>query len=272
MNVATLNSPPAGKKLPDVGRGHQKNRLFRFGWVLILLAGRQVNAEELQQKLVGDIGLGAYYTPSIVRGNSDKTAVLPYAEFEYGKLFSRVDTLGIKTLKLGYGDLELVGRISQDGFNTGSPLLQGLYKRDTSIPLGIGTLQVTPVGAIMANAFHDINKSQGNIAEVIYAGEIDLQRVTLYPLAGAEYQTKEYVRYYYGVSPQEAANSLYAAYRPGSSLNGLVGLIAEINLSNAYYLNFYARRKWLGDAIQSSPIVNQKYTDTAYFSISYRYK
>jgi outer membrane protein len=71
-----------------------------------------------------------------------------------------VDTLGYKTLKLGYGRLELIGRIGQDGFDTNVPSPQGLRKREISIPLGVRTLQVTPLGAFFINVFHDVRQSQ----------------------------------------------------------------------------------------------------------------
>jgi len=229
-------------------------------------------SEELPQKMDGDVGLGDYYTHSIIRGDSDKLNVLPYLDFDYGKLFARVDTLGVKTLKMGYGYLELVGRISQDGFSTNASGLQGLHTRQTSIPVGIGTFQVTPIGAFMVNAFHDVNQSQGNMLEAIYGVELDLPRVILYPLIGAEYQSREYVSYYYGVSTQEAASSKYAAYQPAGSYNSLIGLIADISLTDEYHLNFCVRHKWLGDSIQLSPIVNQRYLDTGYLSLSYRFK
>ena len=216
--------------------------------------------------------MGAYYTRSIIRGKSDALSVLPYGDFEYGRFFARVDTLGIKTLKMGNGYLELVGRVSQDGFSTNTPGLQGLGNRGTSIPLGIGTLQVTPLGGFMLNAFHDVRQSKGEWVEAIYAGEFDLPQVTFYPLLGAEYQSREYVRYYYGISAQEAAASRYALYQPAGSFNDFIGLIADIRLTDDYHLNAYVRRKWLGDAIRQSPIVSQRYLDTGYFSLSYRFK
>lgn len=247
---------------------------YLLAWLVsaLLLPAAQAASEEFPQDMVGDIGVGGYYTRSIVRGNSDALSILPYADFEYGRVFARVDTLGIKMLKLGYGHLELVGRISQDGFDTNTPSLQGLGKRETSIPLGIGTLQVTPVGGFWINVFHDVRRSRGNLVEAIYGGEIDLPHVTFYPLLGAEYQSAEYVRYYYGVSAQEAASSRYATYQPAGAFNGLVGLIADIELTDRYRLNCYMRRKWLGDAIQRSPIVSRGFLDTAYLSLSYRFK
>jgi len=241
-------------------------------WFSLLFVAIPTAAEEFPQGIHGDIGFGGYYTRSIIRGKSDAISALPYADFEYGRMFARVDTLGIKTLKMGNGHLELVGRISQDGFNTNESDLLGIGKRETSIPLGIGTLQVTKLGGFMVNAFHDVRKSRGNWFEVIYAGEFDFNRVAFYPLLGAEYQSKEYVRYYYGISPLEAVNSQYPAYQPAGSFNQLIGLIADVRLTDEYHLNCYVRRKWLGDAIRYSPIVSQSYLDTGYVALSYRFK
>jgi outer membrane protein len=246
---------------------------YLLAWLIgMLLIGAAQAAEEFPQEIEGDIGLGGYFTRSIVRDKGDELSVLPYLDFEYGRLFARVDTLGIKTQKLGYGYLELVGRISQDGFDTNVPGLQGLGKRETSTPLGIGTLQVTPAGGFWINAFHDVNRSRGNLFEVIYGGEFKLAQVTFYPLLGAEFQTGAYVRYYYGISAQEAANSKYALYQPAGSFNDFIGLIADFKLSDEYHLNCYVRRKQLGDAIQHSPIVSKKYQDTGYIALSFRFK
>ena len=211
-------------------------------------------ADDFKAELSGDIGLADYYTSRLVTGN--KNTLMPYLDMEYDRLFARVDTLGIKTSKLGYGYLELVGRISQDATRTGK----------NSIPVGIGSLQETPLGGIMINAFHDVNTSRGNLLEAIYGGQIDLSGVTLYPLAGLEYQSANYVRYYYSEAGQ------YQAFQPGSALNSLAGLIADIPLSDTYHLNLNFRRKWLAQSIQSSPLVNQNHLDTAYISLSYRFK
>jgi outer membrane protein len=240
--------------------------------VAMLLTGAVQAAEEFPQNLVGDIGLGAYSTRSIVRSKGDMLSTLPYADFEYGRLFARVDTFGIKMLPLGYGHLELAGRFSQDGFDTDTPELHGLGKRETSVPLGIGTLQITPVGGIWINVFHDVRSSRGEIAELIWGGEFKLSEVTFYPLLGAEFQSRQYVRYYYGISAQEALSSQYAIYQPGGSLNDFVGLIADIRLTDEYHLNCFIRHKWLGDAIRQSPLVSRGYLDTGYISLSYRFK
>ncbi|MFA5825225.1 MAG: MipA/OmpV family protein [Gallionellaceae bacterium] len=251
---------------------------LRHRWVFVclctaLLSGTaQTEATEFKMQIDGDIGLGGYYTRSIVKDNPDALSALPYMDFKYSRMFARIDTFGVKTLEFGYGYLELAGRFSQDGFNTNVPELEGLEKRQNSIPLGVGTLQVTPIGGFMINAFHDINKSQGDVFEMIYGGRLRLPRVTLYPLLGAEYRSKEYVRYYYGISAIDAANSGYAAYEPAGAVTSLIGLIAEVRLTDDYYLNLNVRHRWLGDAIRRSPLVDQRYLDTGYIALSYRFR
>ena len=247
-------------------------RIFSLACFCALLQSTTASAEEFKSAIVGDIGLGGYYTGDIIRGDQAQTSVLPYVDFNYSRMFARIDTFGFKTLPLGYGHVELVGRFSQDGFDTNAPSLAGLTKRENSLPIGIGTLQVTPIGGFMLNAFHDVNASRGNIFEMIYGGRIELRKVKLYPLVGAEYRSKEYVRYYYGVSPQEAANSNYAAYRPDGAMNSLIALIADITLTDNYHLHVYARRKWLDDVISQSAIVDKAYLDTGYVAVSYRFK
>ena len=229
-------------------------------------------AGEFSEGIDGDIGLGVYYTGSIVRSKSRQISVLPYAYFDYGRAFVRLDTLGVKTLKMGYGYLEVVGRYSQDGFDADTATLTGINDRKTSVPLGIGTLQITPIGAFFINAFRDLNKSGGNLFETIYVAKSEVSRLTFYPMLGAEYRSKEYVRYYYGVSPQEAAGSSYTEYQPGGAFNPLLGMMVDAKLTGEYRLNFYFRRRWLDNAIHASPIVKRKHLDTGFIALSFRFK
>jgi len=229
-------------------------------------------ANEFPSKIDGDVGVGAYYTRSIVRGKSEPATVLPYGYFDYGRTFVRIDTFGIKTAKIGYGYLELVGRVTLDGFKADTSSLQGMTERKDSIPLGIGTFQETPIGGFFVNAFHDVNKSSGNLFEAIYVGELSKSRFTFYPQVGAEYLSKQYVSYFYGVSAAESAASRNAAYQPGSAFNPFVAVLIDTELTKEYHLNFYMRHKWLAGAIQDSPIVGRKGMDTAFISLSYRFK
>lgn len=234
---------------------------------------RSPEAEEaFPLRIDGDVGLGVYYTRSIIRGRIDPAVVLPYAYFDFGRLFARIDTVGVKVLKMGYGYLEFAGRVELDGFKTSTPALLGINERKNSLPIGIGTLQETPLGAVFINALYDFNSSAGKLYDITYIGKLGSKSVTVYPQAGLEYLSKQYVRYYYGVSVQEAATSRFVHYRPGGALNPFVATMTEVSLSEDWNLNVFIRRKWLGGTIANSPIVGRKSMDTAFIALAYRFK
>lgn len=221
--------------------------------------------------MVGDLGLGAFKIQSVARGDDDTLSILPYVFVNYGRAFARLDTLGMKTLPAGYGHLELIARISTDGFDTDVPELEGLKSRSRSMPLGVGTFQRTPAGAVFLHAFHDVNDSGGNLLEAIYSAKFTLGNVSAYPLLGAEYRDAKYVRYYYGVSESESAASGKPQYRPDGALNPIAALHVKIPLTETVNLNLYWRRLWLDSTITDSPIVTRTSKDTGLVAVSYQF-
>jgi outer membrane protein len=252
------------------------NRAIRFAaWLLFcanVLVQTPASGEELALKLGGDIGIGVYHTRSIVRDRRERAVVLPYTYFDYGRMFARIDTFGVKTLKLGYGYLELAGRVELDGFNIDAAGLRGLNERKSSIPLGIGTFQETPVGGFFVYALHDVNKSSGNLFDLTYVGKWETKGLTFYPQAGAEYLSKHYVNYYYGVSAGEAGASRFSRYQPGGAFNPFVAVMMEVKVAADWNVNLLVRHKWLAPSIYDSPIVSRKGMDTAFVSLAYRFK
>jgi MipA family protein len=226
----------------------------------------------LTEKLTGDVGAGAFLTQSVIRSKDGKTSVLPYAFFDYGRFFARVDTLGFKTMQLGSGYLEVAGRVSQDGWRADTAALAGLFERKTSIPLGLGTFQKTPYGGFFLNAFVDANKSHGALLDATYAAQFKLGSWSFYPQLGLEYRNAKYNNYFYGVSPAESAASGYAAYNAGASTTPMLGLVADVPLSEAWVLNLQLRHRWLGSNVYNSPLVSRKTQDTGFVAVSYRFK
>jgi outer membrane protein len=244
-----------------------------FAAILLLLPETSFPAgTDLSDSIRGDLGGALYADHSPIRSVGTQELLLPYGFFDYGRFFARLDTLGIKTLPLAYGYLELAGRVKFDGYTTGNASLHGISERQNSLPLGIGTFQVTPVGAFFVNAFHDFNQSHGNLYEFVYAAEADLGWFVLYPQAGVEYYSDGYTRYYYGVSSAEAAASGYAAYAPGPATIPSLGLVLEISIRGNWYSNLYLRRRWLDSTLTRSPLVDTRFEDTGFVSINYRYK
>ena len=223
----------------------------------------------LGTRMDGDIGVAAYRTNSVVRGTSD-TVVLPYAFFDYGRVLARVDTFGVKTVPMGAGYLEVVGRVSMDGFNGSVTGLRSIKNRSNPIPIGVGSLQETPVGNFYAYGFHDF-ASRGYQAEVTHITEFKLGKLSLYPMLGVEYRSAAYVRHLYGLSSDEASANSVAAYSPGASLSPNLGFILEIPTGKSWYLTTHWRRKWFDSAVTNSPLTDRKTQDNGFIALSYRF-
>ena len=241
--------------------------------VLVFLAGvATAQPAPISYKLSGDVGAAAYGTQSIIRSKKNETTLLPYLFADYGRFFARVDTLGVKTFPIGNGYLELVGRVSQDGWRANIGTLGGLTDRKTPLPIGLGTFQQTPYGAFVVNAFVNAGSARGSLLEATYAAEVKLGNVSLYPQLGVERRSAQYNNYLYGVTPSEALASGYAAYNAGVSTTPMLGLAADYSLTENWIINMQLRRKWLDSAATNSPLVVRKTQDTGYVGLLYRFK
>jgi outer membrane protein len=223
----------------------------------------------LPDHVQGDVGVLADMEQSPIRGERTAVTAYPFAFFDYERFYARIDTFGVKTVHMGYGYLELAARAKFDGYQSaGNGALTGIQGRENSVPLGLGTLQVTPAGGFFIYALHDFNRSRGNLLEVTWVAEADVGRVSFYPEVGFEHYTALYTQYYYGVSSVEAAASGYRAYRPGAVTNPFLCLFVEVPLTPGWEANLYVRRKWLGGAMADSPLVDTRRPDTGFIALT----
>lgn len=239
----------------------------------LVLSAAAVRAEEaLPLRMQGDVGGAIYLGKNPVHGQNNTVLAVPYAYFDYGRYFARFDTFGVKTVPLGYGYVEFSARINLDGYQSDHPSLRGINGRLNSAPLGIGTFQETPIGGFFLTAFYDTNPSHGQLYEAIYAAQLEAGDAVVYPMIGLEHYSSGYTRYFYGVSPAEAARSNYPAYVPAAATTPLLGGNVELPLGNALYASVYLLRRWLGASISDSPLVRSTLQDEAFIALSYRYK
>lgn len=227
----------------------------------------------LPNHVVGDIG-GAIYTSNLHIGTEGtQSLVLPYAFFDYQRFFTRIDQVGIKTFKMGYGYLELAGKVSLDNYKVKSSINGNSINRSDPIPLGIGTFQETPIGGFFANAYHDFGKSKGAFYELSYFGELEtFKKIVIYPQIGIERQSTQYANYYYGINSGEAALTGYTTYSASATNNLFAGLMVEVPVLDQWYVNVYAKRKWMGNGINNSPVMNRSFQDNIFMALAYRFK
>ncbi len=227
----------------------------------------------LPDHVVGDIGAAVYTSNLHIGSEGTQSLPLPYAYFDYKRFFARIDELGIKTFKIGYGYFELAGKINLDSYKVKSPINGNSINRSDPIPLGIGTYQDTPIGAFFANAYHDFGKSNGALYELLYFAELETyQKVVVYPQLGIERQSSQYANYYYGINAGESALTGYNAYTASASNNLMAGMMVEIPVVDNWYVNLYAKRKWMGNGINNSPVMNRSFQDNIFMALAYRFK
>jgi outer membrane protein len=245
---------------------------FLFPLVAMGLVSTVVHAQvALPERLTGDAGAAVYATSANVRGASHRPSLLPYVYADYQRVFARTDTFGVKTVALGEGYLELVGRVSQEGYKANSAALHGLHDRSTPVPLGIGTYQETPYGGFFVYAMHDVT-SGGSLLEATYATELAFSGWKIYPQIGIERRSAAYVQHLYGVDAEEALRSGIARYRATASTVPVAGLAAELALGGPWHLLVQGRRSWLDGAIRHSPLVAARTQNSGFIAVTYALK
>ena len=249
--------------------------LFLIFWACALpaLANDQPPDDGLPDHLVGDIGAAVYSSNLHIGSQGAQSLSLPYAFFDYQRFFVRVDEVGIKTFKMGYGYLEVIGKINLDDYRVKSPINGNSINRSDPIPLGVGTFQETPFGAIFANAYHDFGKSKGALYELLYFAQLEAYKnIVVYPQVGIERQSSQYANYYYGINSAESSLTGYNAYAASATNNLIAGMMIEIPVVDNWYVNIYGKRKWMGGGINNSPVINRSFQDNLFMALAYRFK
>ena len=207
---------------------------------------------------VGDVGAMVSTSGAIVKGDDRSTTALPYVYGDWGPVYARVDTLGIKTLPMGSGYLELAARISTEGFKSGQTAHPAAGDRSSPLPIGVGTFQRTALGGVFAYAMHD-PQSGGQFAEFNWAGQLDVGPVKLYPQLGVQYRSADYVRHLYGIDAFQSQATGLSVYRPGASFTPMATVQASVPLSGRWSVQLITRYRHLDDAVAHSPLVNRNH-------------
>ena len=232
-----------------------------------------LSSKSLPDHILGDLGIATYTNTLNIGSYGTQSTPLPYGFFDYKRFAMRIDQLALKTLELGLGYLEIVGKVDIDTYKVKSTINGQTINKGYPIPIGIGTFQETPIGVFMVNAYHDFGPSNGNIFELNYFSEIEaINKVVIYPQIGIERQTGQYANYYYGISTSQSQQTGYEVYSAQGSTNAIVGLLIEVPVINDWYLNIYGKRKWLGSGVNNSPVLTRSFQDTFFIALAYRFK
>ena len=203
---------------------------------------------------VGDLGLGVQHTQASAPGASARTYALPYAYGDLGRLFVREDTFGAKLVPVGWGALELVGRVSTEGSDADGP---GLAHRTNPRPVGLGTFQETPWGGVIADAFVD-TVSGGTLLEASYAAEVPIGPLTLYPQAGLARRSARYDAHLHDVH--------------AASTTPVLQLSGELPFADTWVALAHVQWEPFDAAVRASPRVAARSRASALLALAWRFK
>lgn len=215
----------------------------------------------------GDVGGMVTGSSALVRGASASTQALPYVYGDWGRWYARVDTLGLRTVPLGNGHLELAARVSTEGFDGRKTAYPALGERSSPLPLGLGTFQRTPLGGVFAYLMHDV-RSGGQFAEFNWAAQARLGSVTVYPQLGLQYRSSAYVAHLYGISATESAATGLARWQPGASWVPQATLQASLPLTGEWSVQAMLRQRWFDGAVADSPLVQRSSQTSGFLGLT----
>ena len=205
-------------------------------------------------RFVGDLGLGVQRTQASAPGATARTWALPYVYGDLDRLFVREDTFGAKLVPVGWGALELVGRVSTEGSDGDGP---GLAHRTNPRPVGLGTFQETPWGGVFADVFVD-TVSGGTLLEASYAAELPLGPLTLYPQAGLMRRSARYDAHLYDVRAASTAPVLQVS--------------GELPFADTWVVLAHVQWEPFDAAVRASPRVAARSRASALLALAWRFK
>lgn len=217
------------------------------------------------------LGVGAISSPEPYIGADDEILVIPVLSVTRGRFSFRGIGAAWKLGEWGNFEAEALLRARFGGFEEDdSPFLDGMEDRRFSADLGAElSWEGGILGVRLVPAVDVLDRSGGAEVALELFTPIQLGPVRLEPRAGAAWQSSDLVDYYYGVRPSEARPDR-PAYRPGSTVNGTVGLFALAPVADRIVLQSFIRFERLGGEIEDSPIVADTGAVTALVAVSYR--
>jgi outer membrane protein len=236
-------------------------------WALLAMGTATQAQTAFPDHFVGEVGGMLVGAQPLVQGASGTVSALPYVYGDWGRFYARVDTLGVKTLPMGEGHLELVTRVSTEGFKAHKTDFATAGDRSAPVPVGLGTFQRTAVGGVFAYVFHDTS-SGGQLLELTWAGRMALGRATLYPQLGLERRSAAYVQHLYGVSAAQASAGL-PAYQASASTVPVVSLHATVPFQGPWALQLQGRYRAWDSAVRNSPLVDRAGQLSGYAALTY---
>ena len=243
---------------------------------LLMSPAAFANESPLETLLVGGAIISVEKPYPGIR-STDKKLYAPVVRWHWNNIF--VDGLYGNEMLAGYTffknrDLSVsaLGRLNTMGYDASDSVnLFGMADRDWALEAGAEVAWKPTRFGVRSQVFADVtseHEGQEVRAEVTWEAADKGWKAEY--AAGVIWQSSDMVDYYFGVLPNEATVDR-PAYAPGSEFSARAGGTLSYDLIWPITLLFHAEWRWLGDDINSSPIVNSRGQWTLGGGIMYRF-
>ena len=219
------------------------------------------------------VGVSMETTQSMYKKNKPKGTEIsvntsPRIEYRGERLKIHDGTLSYAVINADKYAIDVLTSSKNQGYRAKDKnIFKGMKEREPSLDMGVRLRADTAYIPVSLAVTKDINKSKGMEVGLSLGGlqtskkKWDGKRsFSIAPIAGANWQSKKSVDYYYGVKGSEAT-ATRKAYKGKAAITPFIGLEAEAKLSQHFSITGGAKYKRLPSAITNSSLTKDGKND-----------
>jgi outer membrane protein len=221
------------------------------------------------------IGGGLMMKNKPFKGVDTKVYPLPFYIYRGQRFSLRGPYASYDMVRQKDWSVKAVAKLRTDGYDADdSSDLAGMSDRDVSVDVGVGLTVGGAWGNVEMDLLTDaLGKHKGQEITLTYAkplrGPLGIEKLTLSPLLGLSWRSKQLNDYYYGVRAGEVQRRR-ALYDSGSCVNPTAGLMLNYELSERWSIFGMFQNEWLGSEITDSPVVDEHHISSLIIGLLYR--
>lgn len=235
--------------------------------VLLVLAGTAsgllpgpVTAQPADERPPVTAGLAAVASPSPYAGVTEPpVTVVPFINVELDRFYLRGLEAGYRLTDSGPLSVSAIVQPRFQSFKASdSAAFNGMTTRRRTAEGGLrAQLRMGRLQTGLRGVTDLLGRHQGQVMTANAGYRLGGPSLAVTPSAGIQWQSGDFVAYYYGVRPGEARGDR-SAYNGGAATNPFVGASARLRLGQRWGVFALVRHYWLDDAITDSPIVDSR--------------
>ena len=229
------------------------------------------------------LGAGPYFQTQPYNGASTIIVPSPVIFYDNGIVYARWTRFGLyfyghkankeagETYSWGFS---LTAQPRPNGYKpSDSQALEGLEEKKTSMEGGLAFTIYGNNTYLEAMLVTDLlDRYNSYIAKVETGFKKKWGNFTFYPSIVAVYESKKFTDYYYGISSEEAARTVYDVYEPSGGLRVAAQTYINYPIYKQWSAFFNLRVDRLTNNAIDSPIVSDSYVYSGLASVIYRFE